>query len=134
MSLQWSEDLSVGYPLIDDQHRSLFDQFERFLVACEERRCSAHLQELFAFLDLYVSRHFREEEELMERHDYPETARHKGEHRYFIEQLAGLKREMEASGPTIQVIIRTNKALIYWLTEHIREVDTGLATHLQQNA
>jgi hemerythrin len=133
MSLQWSEDLSVGYPLIDDQHRSLFDQFERFLVACDERRGPAHLRELFAFLDLYVILHFREEEELMERHDYPDVARHKAEHRYFIEQLAGLKEDLAATGPTIQVIIRTNKALIYWLTEHIREVDTGLAAHLQQN-
>jgi hemerythrin len=133
MSLQWSEDLSVGYPLIDDQHRSLFDQFERFIVACEERRGPDHLRELFAFLDLYVSRHFRDEEGLMDRCGYTEAERHKQAHRYFIAQLAGLKQELAATGPTIQVIIRTNKALIYWLTEHIREVDTSLAAHLQQN-
>ena len=133
MSLQWSEDLSVGYPLIDDQHRSLFDQFERFIVACEERRGPDHLRELFSFLDQYVNRHFRDEEALMDRGNYPEARRHKQQHRYFVDQLAGLKRELETTGPTIQVIIRTNKALIYWLTEHIREVDTGLAAHLRQN-
>ena len=133
MSLQWTEDLSVGHPLIDDQHRSLFDQFERFIVACEERRGPDHLRELFAFLDMYVSRHFRDEEALMDSCNYPEAKRHKQQHRYFVDQLAGLKRELETTGPTIQVIIRTNKALIYWLTEHIREVDTGLAAHLRQN-
>jgi len=133
MSLQWTEDLAVGYPLIDEQHKSLFDQFERFIVACEERRGPEHLRELFAFLDRYVTRHFQAEEELMERSAYSDIRRHRQQHRYFIEQLAELERELATTGPTIQVIIRTNKALIYWLTEHIREVDTGLAAHLRQN-
>lgn len=129
MSLQWSDDLAVGHPLIDSQHRGLFDQFAQFLTACDQRRGPKHLHELFDFLDQYVKMHFRAEEALMERFDYPEADRHKLEHSYFIDQLAGLKKELETSGPTIQVLIRTNKALIYWLTEHIREVDTGLAAH-----
>lgn len=133
MSLQWTEDLSVGYPLIDEQHKSLFDRFEQFIVACEERRGPAQLRELFDFLDEYANRHFHDEEALMERCNYPETGRHKQQHRYFIEQLAGLKQELATTGPTVHVIIRTNKALIYWLTEHIREVDTRLGAYLQQN-
>ena len=133
MSLQWSENLAVGHPLIDSRHRSLFDQFERFLVACDRHRGPEHLRELFGFLDEYVSRHFREEEELMERHDYPEAERHRKEHRIFTAKIEDLKKELAATGPTIQVLIRTNKALIYWLTEHIREMDIKLAAHLRQN-
>ena len=130
MSLQWSDDLAVGHPLIDSQHRGLFDQFAQLLAACDQHRGPEHLRELFDFLDEYVKTHFREEEALMERFDYPEMTRHRQKHRYFIDQLAGLKQELQTSGPTIQVLIRTNKALIFWLTEHIREVDTGLAAHL----
>ena len=133
MSLQWSEDLAVGYPLIDSQHRSLFDQFAQFVAACDRHRGPEQLRELFGFLDDYVSRHFRAEEELMRRHNFPETARHREEHQVFTAKLDGLKKELAATGPTIQVLIRTNKALIYWLTEHIREVDTRLASHLRQS-
>lgn len=132
MSLQWSDDLAVGHPLIDAQHRSLFDRFGEFLAACGQRRGPDDLRELLGYLDGYVKEHFREEEDLMARHTYPEADRHRAEHRIFIEKLEGLKRELATSGPTVQVLIRTNKALIYWLTEHIREVDTKLAGFLRQ--
>ncbi len=57
---------------------------------------------------------------------------HQSEHRIFSEKLSGLKAELAARGPTVQLLIHTNKALIYWLTEHIREVDTKLAAFLRQ--
>jgi len=131
MSLQWSDALAVGHPIIDDQHKSLFERFGAFLAACDQRHGAEQLRELFGFLDDYVREHFREEESLMERHAYPEITRHAAEHRIFIEKLAALERELESAGPTVQVLIRTNKALIYWLTEHIREVDTRLAGFLR---
>lgn len=134
MALEWNEDLAVGHPLIDTQHRSLFDRFGAFVDACDQRRGPEQLRELFGFLDDYVQGHFGEEEALMARHGYPELARHQAEHRRFIDQLAALKRELESAGPTVQVLIRTNKALIYWLTEHIREVDIRLAGFLRQGS
>jgi len=131
MSLEWSDDLAVGHPEIDAQHRSLFAQFGALLDACERQRGAEQLRELFGFLDDYVERHFGAEQELMARHDYPQAERHEAEHRAFTARLAGLRRELEGGAPALAVLIRTNKALIYWLTEHIREVDTQLAGFLR---
>jgi len=132
MSLEWSDDLAVGHPEIDAQHRSLFAQFAALLEACDRQRGAAQLRDLFSFLDSYVQEHFRAEQELMARHGYPLAERHTAEHRAFTERLAGLKRELEEGTPELAVLIRTNKALIYWLTEHIREVDRQLAGFVRE--
>lgn len=130
MTLEWSEELAVGHPLIDRQHQSLFDQFAAFLTACNQHQ-PEHLQKLFGFLDEYVQLHFREEEALMEAHGYLHIARHKEEHRVFTEMLRDLKSELATTGPTAKVLVQTNKVLIYWLTEHIKNLDTGLAAFLK---
>ena len=132
MNLFWSENLAVGHPMIDAQHRTLFDRFAGLLAASDQGRGADHLQELFCYLDEYVTLHFREEEALMARNDYPEIGSHQTEHRIFCAKLSRLKAELATNGPTVQVLIHTNKALIYWLTEHIRDVDTKLTAFLQR--
>jgi hemerythrin len=112
MSLEWSDDLAVGHPEIDAQHRSLFEQFGTLLEACGRQRGPEQLIELFGCLDGYVKEHFRVEETLMDEHGYPDGEAHRRQHRHFIDQLAGLRHELVAAGPTLQVLIRTNKALI----------------------
>jgi len=130
MTLQWNDDLAVGYPLIDRQHQELIDRFNKFLDACNERQGKEQLTELYRFLDEYVVLHFREEEELMARHHYPEIVEHRRQHREFTGRLAELRGDLEELGPTIHVLIRTNKALLYWLTNHIKKVDVKLGHFL----
>lgn len=133
MSLQWTEALSVGHPEIDAQHRSIFARFADFIDACNGGLDQEHLRQLFAFLDDYVNHHFRAEEEMMERLGYPDREAHIEEHRRFVGKLDALKADLEREGASVGVLIRTNKTLIYWLTEHIREVDTALAGFLDRN-
>lgn len=132
MTLQWTEELAVGYDLIDQQHRELIDKFNDFLEACNGRRGKEQLSELFQFLDEYVILHFHEEEEMMKLHDYPEMAQHLAQHREFTSRLSELREELDKVGPTIHVLIRTNKALLYWLTNHIKQVDVKLGRFLSQ--
>jgi len=132
MSLEWNEDLSVGHPTIDAQHREIFKRFGVLLEACNQGRASESLQELFDFLDTYVHDHFSAEEELMNRYAYPDKMAHLAEHDEFVQRLEALKQELSATGITPLVLIRTNKALIYWLTHHIRNVDSGLSTYLEK--
>jgi hemerythrin len=133
MDLQWNNSLAVGHALIDAQHRSLFAQFDELLAACEQGRGLERLQQLFEFLDAYVVEHFHAEEALMSQHDYPQVQTHQAQHRIFTDRLAALRTDLTDHGPSVQVLIRTNKALIYWLTEHIRGFDTQLAAFLQQD-
>ena len=134
MSLEWQDTLNVGHPTIDAQHREIFSRFGSLLEACNQGRASESLQELFAFLDGYVQEHFAAEEELMARPAYPETDAHLAEHAVFTRRLASLKQELAATGITPLVLIRTNKTLIYWLTHHIRHVDSALGRFLEKRS
>jgi len=131
MTLQWSEDLAIGHQEIDRQHRELIEHFNAFLDACNERRGKEQLNQLFEFLDQYVIEHFRQEELLMMQNNYPEILPHQREHREFTTRLAELRRELAKSGPTITVLIHTNKALLYWLTTHIKQIDIQLSRFLK---
>jgi hemerythrin len=132
MDLQWDNSLSVGHPLIDAQHRDLFTQFGELLAACEQGQGLARLRQLFEFLDAYVIEHFHAEEALMAQHRYPQMQEHQAAHRMFSARLAALQTDLTENGPSVPVLIHTNKALIYWLTEHIRKVDSHLADFLWQ--
>jgi len=131
MTLQWSEELATGYSEIDRQHRELIDRFNLFLEACSARKGKEQLSRLFEFLDQYVVEHFHQEELLMMQHNYPETLPHQKEHREFTSRLGELRRELAKSGPTITVLIHTNKALLYWLTTHIKQIDVKLGRFLK---
>lgn len=131
MSLQWSDDLSVGNELIDAQHRELFTRFEAFIEACNRKRGAEELKVLFDFLDSYVKTHFAEEESLMAAHNFPGYSAHVEQHQRFIAKLAGLRGDLDTAGPTVGVLVMTSKALVYWLTEHIRQIDPQLATFLK---
>ncbi len=134
MTLQWNDDLAVGYPKIDHQHQELIQKFNEFLDACHSRRGKDHLTELYRFLDEYVILHFHDEEELMLKHNYPEAKEHREQHREFTDRVAELRQDLEKSGPTIHVLIRTNKALLFWLTTHIKKIDVKLGQFLTELA
>lgn len=130
MTLQWTEDLAVGNSVIDSQHRELFEIFNRFLQACHQQHGKEQLNELFGYLDRYAVLHFRDEEQLMEKYSYPDLPFHRKEHREFTRRLGELRAELAKQGPTVTVLIHTNKALLYWLSTHIKQIDVALGKYL----
>ncbi|WP_291315022.1 bacteriohemerythrin [Desulfuromonas sp.] len=134
MSLQWTEDLAVGQPQIDSQHREMFQRFDAFMEACSKRHGLEHLRELFAFLDRYVAEHFQAEEALMEDQGYADLEAHRQQHVHFRRRLADLRDELDAAGPTVHVLVHTNKVLLFWLTEHIKAEDRRFGEHLRRKA
>jgi hemerythrin len=130
MTLQWSEELAVGHAEIDRQHQQLIDKFNQYLQACHVSKGREQLIEFFRFLDRYVVFHFREEEQLMDRHQYPALASHRDEHQEFTHRLTILRTELDKPDTLISVLIHTNKTLIHWLTTHIKQVDGALGRFL----
>jgi len=132
MTLEWTKDLAIGNPVIDRQHQSLFAKFNDFLEGCNQGLAQEPLLELFSFLDRYVEEHFRAEEGLMRKAGYPGFSEHRDEHLQFQAKLKELEEELRITGITPQILIRTNKALIFWLTTHIRQVDPLFGSFLKR--
>jgi len=83
MYIKWSDELSVGVELIDQQHQEMFDWINRLLRAIGEIGGAERVVGTADFLQEYVEKHFAAEEEQMVLHEYTGLAKHKEHHEYF---------------------------------------------------
>jgi hemerythrin len=50
---------------------------------------------------------------------------------HFIGKLATLRQDLEQEGATVSLVIATNQAVLQWLIEHIKRVDSKLGAFLR---
>ncbi len=89
------------------------------------------LVNLVKFLDNYVVTHFGAEEQAVARLQYSGRASHITEHKKFKEQVAGIKKDIEA-GINLAVVIETQHKAVDWITNHIGVVDKELGNYILQ--
>jgi hemerythrin len=132
----WYDGFEVGIAEIDDQHRQLFERMETLVEVCAADQVALSVTEMLEFLDEYVQTHFRTEEELMARYQYPDYLRHKELHAVFLKNLGSLKDMTQRKGGVPEVAMQINEMLIKWFKGHILSVDKSaaafLAPHLAQ--
>ncbi len=128
--LRWSEQLHIGDVMVDQQHQQLFqmlDELQHALVQClGQDLVGSSLKKLVT----YTRQHFRDEEELMARINFPGREPHIKEHRKLLEQVDETYREYQ-EGETV-----LTAELIYflqgWLRHHILEQDLRISEYLRQ--
>lgn len=131
--LQWQENLDIGIPEIDAQHRELFDRLSRFLEACDEGRGKEELVSMLQFLDDYVGVHFKAEEEFQKKIDFEGRKEHRKLHQRFRQDLLDAKRRFIVEGPTDEVIAAINRLVVGWLVEHISTFDREMAAAFKED-
>lgn len=130
MALTWTEDLAVGYGLIDAQHQELFSRYNRLLQACKEGKGREVIEPVLDFLIDYVASHFAEEERFMLRYAYPERDDHVQQHRELVRHVEEVRRELRERGATVAVITSINQTLCAWLIRHVKQTDVKLGCFL----
>ncbi len=131
MAILWSNEYSVGVPLIDQQHQELFRRINSLLDACNQGQGKEKVAEILNFLEEYVKVHFSSEEEFMIKYAYPEYLAHRNQHQHFVENFMNLKRKFEEEGAGISLVVTTNKVVVDWLRNHILLTDTKLGPFLK---
>ena len=71
MRYELTQDLLTGNQLIDSEHRQLFDAINALMDACAQGAGRTKINETVQFLNSYVSKHFRDEEQLQLQSKYP---------------------------------------------------------------
>lgn len=130
MVFQWSEDLTVGVEVIDQQHKGIFSRVNILLSAMAQGKGGNEVGTVVLFLSDYVIKHFRAEEDLMIRHNYDGYASQKAEHMKFIKDFSLLKNEFETHGITSPLALQTQQLLCDWLKNHIVIEDKKLGIFL----
>ncbi len=124
--IQWSNDLSLGIPEIDDQHHELVNIINVLWEAIVIKRDKAAIVPILAKLEHYTQAHFTAEEVLMRVENYPALEAHKVEHQQFVAKLASTRMQAEA-GEVIALDLL--HYLTDWLVKHIEHSDGDYASY-----
>lgn len=133
MYIKWSEDLSVGVELIDEQHKEMFNRINRLLRAMGEIAGTEQVVATADFLQEYVVQHFAAEEEQMVLREYPGLAKHKEHHEYFRERVEDLRQRLSEHGPDEKLLVEAQELLVNYLRDHILQVDMLMGRFLKEN-
>lgn len=133
MPIQWDENLAIGVPAIDGQHRELFARVATFEGALE-RRDATEIARTLSFLRDYAFVHFAQEEQLMRGAAYPRLDAHRASHAAFVDRLSSLAREHEATGPSALLGLRARNWIVVWLLDHVGIDDVAVGRHLRARA
>ncbi|WP_421143987.1 bacteriohemerythrin [Aeromonas dhakensis] len=128
--LHWNEAFMVQVPSMDNQHLGLFEAMNRlYQVVIDKSPAQLRKQRLDELLKL-ATRHFADEEQVMEQAGYPELRRHKQEHARLLTELDTL---MQRNGPDDEEF--NMELLVFlknWLLNHISKVDKQYSGSLRQ--
>jgi len=134
--MKWTEDLSIGVELIDNQHKELFSRINDLVAAIKQHTCKYKIGDVVRFLDEYIIFHFGEEERFMQKHKYPHYPQHKAQHTKFIESFNELKKEIHKleggrKPGSYDLSVETNQVVVDWILDHIVKVDKEFGAFLK---
>jgi hemerythrin len=125
---QWSDQLSLGIPEIDGQHRGLLEVINELWDAIVAKADVQRVTHILNELEQYTHAHFTAEEALMRVEDYPSFREHREEHRKFVNQVALAKTKL-AGGEFLGLDLL--RYLTDWLVKHIQGGDKDYANFIE---
>ncbi|CAK0762383.1 Hemerythrin [Gammaproteobacteria bacterium] len=126
--MTWSQELSVGIPSIDEQHKKLVAILNRLSSAMEKGMEDYAMIGVFEDLLAYTVEHFTYEEELFAKCGYPATEAHTHKHEALKAQVLSLKARMHTGD--FMLDIEALSFLKDWLGNHIMKSDKAYAPFL----
>lgn len=113
--------LNVGVQQFDDEHRQLVAIINSLHDAIKSGTGSQAMQETLRQLTEFTGHHFRAEEELLEKHGFPELAEHCQAHQEILKRLAEIRADYQDRGLSVQHNVM--QFLLEWLLSHTKSVD-----------
>ncbi len=126
--IEWTEDLAVGVPSIDEAHHQFVDLLNMLPGASD-----ADFPGLFAKLAAHSQEHFAEEEQMMERSSFPVIDIHKAEHARVLAELEQVQQQLE-EGDIAAARIYITDQLSAWFVLHRNTMDYVTAAHIQRTS
>ena len=126
--LSWSPAYSVGIKEIDKQHMKLVDLVNELHDGMKSGKGKEVLGKILNELVNYTALHFKHEETLFDKYNYPETVIHKRQHKDLVDQVIAYKTDFE-SGKSLITLDLMN-FLRDWLVKHIAGSDKKYTTYL----
>ena len=127
----WDDYYSVGYDLIDEQHKKLVEMinelYSAFISGTAQKKAADIVNEMIKYTDY----HFKTEEKFFEEFNYPEIDEHKIIHKSFVDKVIEVKEGLDSKKVTVSYDIMN--FLRKWLLEHILQEDKKFAKFFKDN-
>ncbi|MGC2854708.1 bacteriohemerythrin [Novispirillum sp. DQ9] len=120
--IDWRDDMSVGVPVLDDDHKVLINLLNEYVDALDNDEGLFVTDTIFTALGQYIDTHFRREEDIMAAAGYPDLKAHKAVHARMEAQFGEL-RDRILLDPSDAAQNRLKDFLHNWLTDHILKTD-----------
>jgi len=109
--IEWSNEFELGNSLINDEHKGLVELYNKLEAAVKDNIDDNQLTSVLTELTNYSLKHFRDEEEWMQKIKYPEFELHQREHKDFIYRIAMFNLSFNS----------LDKKMVYEITSFLRE-------------
>lgn len=126
-AVNWTNELSIGIPQTDDEHRKLVDILNELDEAMHHGKGTRIMGDILTRLIDYTVVHFKSEEALMEASGYPDRELHVKQHRQLVQKVQRFENEFRNNGRRITKEMM--EFLTYWLTNHILIDDMAFGKH-----
>jgi len=125
MVIHWRDKMSVDGGVIDNDHKHLVEIINRFEKFAADGLSRDEGMEILYALKFYTSTHFKREEGMQLRANYPHYEDHKREHEALLAKLDAIIAELQA-GPdkALDEVAKHTAALLqHWLMDHVLNSD-----------
>jgi len=127
--IKWNDNLSVGIDEIDEEHKKLLGMINQLQTAAHYHTDDTLVESTLNDLIDYTKYHFSREEELLQKHNYPDYDDHKKQHEAMVEQVTKFIDEYRVDKTrTIENVVLYLKT---WLINHIKGSDQRYAGFLK---
>ena len=130
-AIQWTDELSVKIPSIDNQHKRLIQLINQLDESIEQGNANMVVNTTINELVRYTEAHFIYEEALFSIHGYSEAENHKKVHQNLFSKVEYFKKKIKENDP--EVYSELLEFLNHWLYHHILKEDMGYSAHLVES-
>jgi hemerythrin-like metal-binding protein len=129
--LIFNDSLKVNIRRIDDQHKKLFDIFNQLAEAMKAKSGSEIIGNILDELQEYAKYHFTTEEELFNKHNYPDAPSHIREHKHYIDTTSKFIEDFKEN-KKIGLPVGVFNFMTQWINQHIKETDKKYSAFLNE--
>ncbi|MFP4521425.1 MAG: bacteriohemerythrin [Fibrobacterota bacterium] len=126
--ITWNDSFSTGVKKFDKQHRRLIDIINNFYSSFGKKAGHDEMNSIFNELLEYTAGHFRSEEELMVKRNYPDLERHRKIHADLAGTVSELREKYKEDSSLVN--LELFDFLKKWLKDHIMVEDKKYGKYL----
>jgi hemerythrin len=125
----WDNSLNVGNLAIDTQHQNFIALINKLYESFVDQTTAYNLGRILEELVDYCFYHFRTEEELFQKYDYPNKEEHIAKHEEFALKIKEFQQNFEENKTA--VTFQLMNYLRNWLLGHIKSEDQKYAGYFR---